>query len=176
MRPRLPDPENRCKYCGKLMERRRYSGRLEGRSNFAKRVYCDRMCMAQGMVRGEGGRNMYALAARKQMAATCEMCGAAERLQVHHENGDYRDNTPGNVGTLCASCHMKWHWENGKETPTKRINFDCIVCGRPAEKRMMCEKHYQRQKKHGSPHLTMRQFGEPDRRGRRAWILVEVDD
>jgi len=38
-----------CEYCGKKLERKRYSGRIEDFNVFAKRKYCDRECMKQAL-------------------------------------------------------------------------------------------------------------------------------
>jgi 5-methylcytosine-specific restriction endonuclease McrA len=35
----------------------------------------------------------------------CQVCGATERLEVHHRNGVRGDDRLGNLVTLCADCH-----------------------------------------------------------------------
>ena len=38
--------------------------------------------------------------------ARCNRCGAADiPLQIHHRNGDHRDNAMGNLEAVCPSCH-----------------------------------------------------------------------
>ena len=37
----------------------------------------------------------------------CRKCGAAEELEVHHVDGDWRNNDLGNLITLCNSCHPR---------------------------------------------------------------------
>ena len=38
-----------------------------------------------------------------------EVCGAKERLQAHHIDGNVRNNSPSNIQTLCVSCHISHH-------------------------------------------------------------------
>jgi hypothetical protein len=47
--------------------------------------------------------------ARKLRKPACECCGGVTMLQAHHVNLDWRDNSPGNIQTLCKFCHMYWH-------------------------------------------------------------------
>ena len=35
----------------------------------------------------------------------CVVCGAAEGLEIHHVDGDPRNNAPGNLKTVCRACH-----------------------------------------------------------------------
>lgn len=37
----------------------------------------------------------------------CSNCGSTITLQVHHINGDTKNNNPGNLITLCAKCHLR---------------------------------------------------------------------
>jgi cytochrome c553 len=39
----------------------------------------------------------------------CERCGATEKLQSHHKDGNRRHNSRKNHETLCKSCHMREH-------------------------------------------------------------------
>ena len=50
----------------------------------------------------------------------CELCGSTEKLTCHHiEPAEYNDswniikanNDPDNIQTLCASCHLKVHYQ-----------------------------------------------------------------
>jgi hypothetical protein len=46
---------------------------------------------------------------RKAKKDRCEACGFVPRhpcqLDVHHLDGDYTNNSPENLQTLCANCH-----------------------------------------------------------------------
>lgn len=114
--PRKPDPAKLCESCGGQMTRKRFNGRLEDRSVFLRRRFCDQSCMAKSME--TDAPTLAALRGRTQravpLAATCSECGAKEKLQRHHKDEDKTNNTPSNVTTLCASCHATWHWRNGK--------------------------------------------------------------
>lgn len=43
----------------------------------------------------------------------CEKCGGTSNVEAHHEN--YSE--PLNVVWLCRSCHMKRHYEIGRDSP-----------------------------------------------------------
>ena len=44
-----------------------------------------------------------------QIWNTCWRCGAANRLSVHHDDRNRRNNKNGNIYVICASCHGKIH-------------------------------------------------------------------
>ena len=156
--PKKDDPVKFCKHCGNLLVRKRINGRLEDRATFIRRNYCDRACMAAAMVKDTPTVAGLRWRAARHRGDLCEICGTGERLQVHHLNGDIADNDSPNLMTLCASCHAKWHWENGKTLPKRQPV--CIICGAPARKLGMCQKHYQRYKKYGNPYLTKTRVGQ----------------
>ena len=87
----------------------------------------------------------------------CHECGGKNMLGVHHIDGNPGNNEQKNLLTLCASCHTSWHWRNGKRMP--RRQSVCTVCGHPARKLDMCQKHYQRYRKYGDPSLTKVRIG-----------------
>lgn len=74
----------------------------------------------------------------------CELCGWGEinpytntlPLEIHHKDGDYRNNEESNLQVLCPNCHSltattKGANKNGREDRTKyvsRKNY-CIDCG-----------------------------------------------
>ena len=39
----------------------------------------------------------------------CSKCGRYGRLECHHVDGDPSNNDPGNLTTLCRSCHIRHH-------------------------------------------------------------------
>ena len=153
--PEKKAPEKYCQHCGKKMKRKRYNGRLEDMAVFLRRKYCNLQCA--GAVKRKdtlhGIRKRYAYLRGNK----CQECGVTENLDLHHRDGNPVNNDISNLMTLCDSCHTKWHWKNGKK-PYKRQSV-CIVCGNPARKLDMCQKHYQRFKKYGSPYLTKRKHG-----------------
>ena len=155
--PKKADPEKLCAYCEKKLQRKRINGRLEDRTIFLKRKYCDRICMAQAFI--QEGVTKSALHKRAQMfvGEVCEICRETENLGVHHKDSDPTNNVANNLMTLCGSCHTRWHWQHGKR-PWKRQSV-CRVCGEPARKLDMCQKHYQRYRKYGDPLLTRKRRG-----------------
>jgi hypothetical protein len=52
----------------------------------------------------------------RDAAGRCESCdgdGSESRLDVHHRNGDKRDQRLANLAVLCHRCHMRLHSEQG---------------------------------------------------------------
>ena len=110
-------PEKYCKYCGKRLERKRYGKRLEDMGVFKKRKYCDRDCMRKGWINTEADNQNYSNShstARKVnqlflKKTVCEICGKSGKLDVHHKDMNWQNNTPGNLMIICRSCHNKIH-------------------------------------------------------------------
>ena len=152
-----------CAACDKLMIRKRFKGRLEDMGAFRKRHYCDRACMAAGMLQEEVTDSALLKRVLKHRKPRCEQCGTEANLGIHHIDGNRNHNEPSNLRTLCASCHTTWHWQNGKKA-SKRQSV-CKICGQPARKLDFCQKHYQRFKKYGDPCLTKKKVGS-------AYVLV----
>lgn len=101
-----------------------------------------------------GKRKSAALVARKLRKSACEQCGTEKNLHAHHINRDWSDNRPENIQTLCATCHLKYHWSMGHimEVGKRRCSVD--GCDTISRRRGFCEKHFERMKKYGNPHQT----------------------
>ena len=57
-------------------------------------------------------RREYSKIARKYFVWTCHYCGENNNkndLNVHHINGNNKDNNPLNLEVVCISCHLKTH-------------------------------------------------------------------
>ena len=156
-RPRLPDPIKICAACGKQLFRKRYGKNVEDRTVFAKRKYCDRLCMAAGMMQDRPTLAALRKRAERLVGQNCRECGTTENLHVHHIDMNPANNESSNIMTLCAVCHTSWHWKHGRhlESITKNQS-PCCVCGKEFSslKLGMCQKHYQRLKKYGDPLMT----------------------
>ena len=169
-RRRLPDPIKFCRSCGEIMTRQTFkTGRLEDRSVFRKRVYCDRACMArgqEGVIKKHTPKN-----SRRQSAKTalsrCQACGSTKNLHVHHVDENPMNNSPLNLQTLCASCHKRWHRHHGKEILNPLVV--CRICGKPQKGLGWCSKHYQRFRTYGDPYLTKRSTSS-------GFVLVRMPD
>lgn len=61
-----------------------------------------------------GKRKGHLYGARRHRKNYCENCGSTERLQIHHKDENWKNNSESNLATLCPSCHMKWHWSPWK--------------------------------------------------------------
>lgn len=153
--PRKQEPEKYCLFCKKRLERNRYNGVLESYQRFLERKTCGVLCMARWTVKEKVQRKSYGIRARKFRKENCEGCNTTTNLGIHHKNEDWSDNAPANLMTLCASCHLKLHWANGKEMPKRPKTF-CTVCGKKAEGRGFCMNHYRHFMKYGDPLLTMK--------------------
>lgn len=154
---RTLDPDRPCAACGATLHRKRFGERLEERGCFLRRKYCDRLCMAAAMTQDQP--TLTAIKARNKhlRGPLCQECGTVAQLQIHHIDGNKFNNNASNLMTLCASCHSKWHWENGKRMPNRRAA--CSICGTPARKLGYCQKHYQRFRKYGDPRVTKKKNG-----------------
>ncbi len=149
--PRKKEASKPCKTCGVMMVRKRINGRLEDMGAFNRRNHCSLSC---ANTRADVKTGTYRQRARNFRKDSCEKCGVTEMLHVHHIDHSPKNNAPQNLQTLCATCHLKYHWENGRRKPKKSL--PCKVCGRPSRKLDMCQKHYQRFKRHGNPLLMKR--------------------
>lgn len=151
------EPEKYCAYCGKQMHRKQHPNSMEQLNIFRRRKYCNRLCMAKGQMREDAQRSAILKRIEHLRLNACEICGATANLANHHKDGDWRNNHPSNLMTLCGSCHTKWHWKHGKKLPKRQLA--CKICGEPARKLDMCQKHYQRFRKYGDPCLTKKKIG-----------------
>jgi len=119
--PRKATPLKRCANCGTKMERRvNASGRLEDMGVFMRRIYCCRACMAKAMMHEDASRVAHQARARRYRGAQCADCGATEHLHAHHADSDWSNTTAENIITLCASCHLRRHWREGKTHGKRR--------------------------------------------------------
>ena len=65
--------------------------------------------------------------ARRHRKKFCEACGITESLHAHHVDGDFKNDDPENVHTLCIWCHNFLHataerlgWEQPGKMPSLR--------------------------------------------------------
>lgn len=124
---RKPDPKKHCLHCGMQMRRKRIDGRLEDNTSFARRRYCDRECMAKGMVKPEVTKGTYMWRARQLRGPSCETCGSTSKLHAHHVDENWRNNDPSNIQTLCATCHLKLHWSKRQHrTHIRTVDGDSL--------------------------------------------------
>jgi hypothetical protein len=93
---RKTDPYRGCEWCGTALTRKRFStGRLEDRSRFLARKFCDTACQqaAQNDPESVNRQTMYSRS-RKHAKPNCERCGTTDRLHVHSRRR--------NLETLCV--------------------------------------------------------------------------
>lgn len=123
--PRKKDPIRICKACGKPLKRKRMNGRLEDLGVFSRRVYCNRSCMAQGYVKDAPRKGTYHQRARKLRGKSCENCGSTRYLAAHHIDGNWKNNSPKNIQTLCAKCHAHHHHRAASAGLTVSGRMEC---------------------------------------------------
>lgn len=151
MRKDVKQLEKYCQYCGKKIERKRYSGILEDYTVFKKRKYCDRECMKRAFLKIGKNNQTWSNAhttARKineliLHKETCELCGSDINLDMHHIDGNWKNNELNNLMCLCRSCHIKL-----EKNKVKKV---CKICGGEHKGLGYCNKHYIRYKKYGDP-------------------------
>lgn len=133
-----PTPLKHCAYCAKKLERKPLPcGDLESLIHFNRRKYCDKVCMANAFDAkpskpDAGWMTGHYHARRSIPPGPCKTCGKPDASDVHHKDGDYRNNSLDNLIRLCRSCHMKAHNPAGS----------CKVCGEKVKGLGYCNKHY----------------------------------
>ena len=105
--PLKPCQTKICEFCTKPFSRRRFNGRLEDYGRFQRRKFCGKSCANSRLE--PTNRATFHLRARKFLGECCETCGTKQNIEVHHLDGNIRNNTAKNTQTLCHSCHMRWH-------------------------------------------------------------------
>lgn len=151
MRKDIKYVEKYCQYCGKQLERKRYNGVLEDFTAFKKRKYCSRECMRKAFLKtGENNQtwsNAHTTARKINKLILhkdkCEQCGSTKNLDIHHKDGNWKNNNLDNLICLCRSCHIKY-----ERNKTAKV---CKICGKPVKGLGYCNKHYLRYKKYGDP-------------------------
>lgn len=56
---------------------------------------------------GKGANRNQKLAAKARAGNACVHCGNVEDLEVHHRDGNWRNNSPTNLIALCPTCHAE---------------------------------------------------------------------
>lgn len=109
--PSIKVEEKRCLFCGSILERRLSPcGRLESWVQFDKRIFCNNRCRGDWELENQKvKRSAHGLRAQKFKKNTCEKCGKTGRLDIHHIDGNWRNDNPKNLITLCRSCHILTH-------------------------------------------------------------------
>ena len=95
-----------CRTCNALLERKRYTGRLEDKTVFEKRKHCSLSCANTREILTKHG---YSWRARKHLKMACEACQETRKLIAHHISQDITNNDPDNIQTLCKWCHDFFH-------------------------------------------------------------------
>ena len=112
--PAKTDPVKFCRNCGAELVRKRFGKRLEDRTRFLSRETCGQSC---GNTKDSIQADSHRWRARKVKARVqCVTCKAKTNLHVHHKDRNPANNSPENLEVLCASCHLKLHWAEDRES------------------------------------------------------------
>jgi hypothetical protein len=108
--PRSPKelPDKTCPICGTSFNRKRFGKALEDSGRYLSRKTCSQSC--GNTLLEPRDKTTFHLRARKHLGPFCETCGSTTALDVHHKDGNIKNNELGNLQTLCHPCHMKLHW------------------------------------------------------------------
>lgn len=94
-----------------------FRGQSHGRSRSGPRVTDDELFKRESFYTGD----LLGRLRRAGHSMVCASCGCGEewngtalRLQIHHINGDSRDNRLGNLAVLCPNCHSQTNTFSGK--------------------------------------------------------------
>jgi len=126
-RPATQLPDKMCPICGIIFNRARYNGQLESASRYLQRTTCSQSCANSRLEPTH--RTTFYLRAKRFKKTSCEKCRSTESLDIHHRNGNLKDNSPENIETFCHPCHMKLHWQQNPSfgginaQPTIRIGW-----------------------------------------------------
>jgi len=123
--PRKQEPEKFCEFCGARLQRKVYNGRLEDLGAFKRRKYCNLKCANSKKHPTHWGTHHWR--ARRHRKEFCEACGITESLHAHHVDGNFKNDDPLNIQTLCTWCHHFLHataerlgWEQPGKMPSLR--------------------------------------------------------
>lgn len=135
-----PTPVIYCETCGKQIERKILgnTGKLEKLGRFSRRRFCDVKCA--GIDRrsdeplSDSWVTVHKYSKRAVPPGPCSICGKADGCDVHHIDGNHKNNDLSNLTRLCRRCHLRQH----------RTRTFCTICGLPAKGRGLCKAHYQK--------------------------------
>ena len=105
-------PNKICPVCGATFNRARYGKKLEAAKRYLARRTCSQAC---ANTKETVTKDALHWRARKHKAKTCSECRTTEQLHVHHVDRNPANNDPANLRTLCASCHLKLHWQEDRD-------------------------------------------------------------
>lgn len=123
-RTRQPDPKRYCRYCKRRLRRKVYNGRLEDMGAFCRRQFCDFVCMGQSSRRADVSKSTHHRRAKKFLKPSCERCGSGKQLEAHHRDEDWKNDQPGNIETVCKTCHGKEHGPKRGEFSSRRMYIE----------------------------------------------------
>lgn len=113
----------KCDYCGKSI----YRTPASIKRSLSGKFFCSRAChcawenknnrLLDHSPNWEGGRYVYRLILqRSDIKKACVRCGLDDEriLEVHHKDGNRKNNALNNLVWLCRNCHGLEHVENKK--------------------------------------------------------------
>lgn len=80
---------------------------------------------------GRGSRAIHKIQADLRKNNVCEGCGKEDCLEVHHIDGDWRNNELSNLKVLCSDCHRGSHKNVTAANQSYNYTFDKIISIEP---------------------------------------------
>lgn len=98
-----------CAHCGPVSVRRHYNSWRCNKGNPGSNVYNIRKYGQRRKPGSVPDKRPH----RKMVGTVCERCGFVPediiQLDIHHKDGNGKNNDPANLQTLCANCHRMVH-------------------------------------------------------------------
>ena len=125
--------------------------------NVAQRRYCSRACKGRAQSRLNQGANNpnwkptkdlhYTVrhALRKRILArdkVCQECGSSHQLQVHHRDGNHKNNDESNLTLLCVQHHAAAHAARGEFAIARLILSHRLYHQRPDNICQNCQQPF----------------------------------
>lgn len=108
---RVTQIEIQCETCGRKILK--YNSEIKNN----KHNFCSQKCYLKSSIPTENilkrdnitheSRHYAFYFARKLYGDNCMNCGSEKNINVHHKDGNRRNNNPDNLRILCSSCHHR---------------------------------------------------------------------
>jgi hypothetical protein len=76
---------------------------------------------------GKGSRRITSLHKDLKVSNSCSLCGIDKCLEVHHVDGNWKNNEPSNLQVVCRDCHGTLHSNISCKNQEYDYEFDSII-------------------------------------------------
>ncbi len=91
------------------------SASLDGRGRFCSKECYVIFCVKENSSSYEHGHGWFKKMSRNTRSNQCEICEKIGKTEIHHIDGNDRNNEFINFITVCRSCHMRIHHLSGRQ-------------------------------------------------------------